>query len=117
MLNANQAIKIDSHAIFELQVVIQNAPLDKFDTRSAPKGFEPLKFSTILKMMPELLNQPHTIVSVYKKQTGVAAMDATEETKELMGNIADILGKGVQIVFRLVTKNYYCLLKLEFCFS
>lgn len=77
-----------------MQVVIQNGELDKFDTKSTSEGFTPLKPSSILKMMPELLNQPHTVVSVYKKRSDLAAINATEETKELMGNIADILGKS-----------------------
>lgn len=56
-------------------------------------------------MMPELLNQPHTVVSVYKKQTDVSAVNATEETIELIGNIADILGKGDRIFYRFSSQG------------
>lgn len=75
-------------------MVIQNGELDKFDTKSLQEGFVPLKFSSVLKVMPELLCQPHTVVSVYKKQTETSPFRASEETKELMDNIADMLGKN-----------------------
>lgn len=61
------------------------------------EGFTPVLFSTILKMLPQLLNQPYTIFSVYiKNKSGERTILATTAEKfELVNAVADVLGMNI----------------------
>ncbi len=72
--------------------MIQKGELEQLDVEPNNDGFEPLKFYSILKMLPELLNQPHPVVSVYRKGSFLNYEVINRESSELIHDIADILG-------------------------
>lgn len=77
-------------------IVIQNGVLDKFDadvtSAQSLHGFAPIKFSSILKILPVLLNQDHVVLSVYIKESSSEICTMPKVNIEAMNNATDILG-------------------------
>lgn len=76
--------------------MIQNGVLDKFDNDvtsvQSRHGFAPIKFSSILKILPVLLNQNHVVLSVYIKESSSEICTIPKENIEAVNSAIDILG-------------------------
>lgn len=83
--------------------MIQKSEIEQIDVDAQHEGFKPLKFTSILQKLPELLNQTHTVVSVYAKDD-VEYMPQKKfrcpSRDKLMDDIADVLGTCAQILLR-----------------
>lgn len=88
--------------MISLQTIIQRGPIEKHDSEEKHQnhhGLVPTKISSLIKTMPDLLNQPYVTFSVYNVDKNSTKNNYSIKSTTLIDDIADLL--GIYLILRL----------------